>query len=117
MADPAIPDSAFRLKWRETWPGEAKEDYVAIDLVRGEIGRVYQHTTGGSLEGHWFWGITDFTDKFELARMSPEEREKMRRRAGFPKTGYEPGVRHAALALERSWFGEPAPTPSARSRA
>lgn len=75
-----IPDSAFRLKWRETWPGESREDYTVREGHK--YLRLYRHTTGGSQSGRWRWFSSS------------------------SRTGFGDTAREAALDAEKDWFGE-----------
>lgn len=75
-----IPDSAFRLKWRLTWP-DRDHDFAGYD---GEtrVCRIYR-TMPPSLGERWWWGAGQT------------------RNLG---TGYADSAREAALAAETAYF-------------
>lgn len=80
----------LRLRWRATWP-DREADYSAEAPTYGDsIGRIYLHTTGGNLNGHWFWAFQAHGD--EVSRNIGDT------------SGYEPSARAAARKVEECWF-------------
>lgn len=80
MAEPYSP----RYKWRETWPGESHQDYVALD---GELsfGRIQLDKTSHMKIGLWKWNITHI----------PWVKKHL-----TPHSGWAPDAREAARHVE-----------------
>lgn len=83
MASFSIPDTIFRLRWRRTWPDDARsrDDFVARE--EKFYCRIYLDNSGPQ-SGRWYW--TAARD-YNLG------------------TGFADTVREAALAAERAYFG------------
>jgi hypothetical protein len=84
MAASTIPDTAFRLRWRQTWP-DHPDDFTA--RADGGYCRVYR-MTGGPQDGRWFWVAarsrtlgTDFADTAREAAIKADGAEH------FPSEG------------------------------
>lgn len=45
-----------RYKWRETWPGENKQDFAGYD-GQDLFGRIQLDTTTSNREGLWRWNV------------------------------------------------------------
>lgn len=76
------PDTAFRLRWRRTWPDDdrSREDFVARE---GKYYcRIYRDA-GGPQSGRWYWTAAK---EYCLG------------------TGFADAAREAALAAERAYF-------------
>lgn len=83
-----IPDSAFRLKWAQTWP-DKPGDFAASEPLSGSpIGRIYQIGYGATDTGKWYWATYGKTPDGRLMSGS----------------GTAGTAREAAMALEEHWF-------------
>lgn len=75
-----IPNSAFRLRWRATWP-DKPDDFVA--RVGPHYCRIYR-MNGGPQDGRWYWCAA---------------------RDAALGSGHGDTARAAALEAERRFFG------------
>ena len=87
-----IPNSAYRLRWRRTWPDQP--DDFAARLGDEGFCRVYLFTGGAAQAGKWYW---------------------VANRGTCLGSGFAEMPREAALAAERTLFlsvSEAEPRPS-----
>lgn len=81
----------LRLKWRHTWPGEDRQDFVSDAPTYPSVGRIYLIVAQAeSINGKWFWSLTAFG-------------EDISRNIGAT-SGYQPSAREAAAKVEAAWF-------------